>query len=70
LLLCPSDERPTSRIGTFYLGRGDHINVDSWARTLVGKELGRPVTDAEEHTFFAEYVPWRGLAYSFYGWRT
>jgi 3-methyladenine DNA glycosylase/8-oxoguanine DNA glycosylase len=53
-----------------YLGSGDHINVDSWARTLVGKELGRPVTDAEVHAFFADYTPWRGLAYSFYAWRT
>ncbi len=49
--------------------RGEHINVDSWARTLVGKELGRPVTDAEVHAFFEDYAPWRGLAYSFYNWR-
>ena len=53
-----------------YLGRGEHINVDSWARALVSKELGRPVTDAEVHAFFADYAPWRGLAYSFYGWRS
>ena len=53
-----------------YLGHGEHINVDSWARALVGKELGHPVTDAEVHAFFADYAPWRGLAYSFYGWRS
>lgn len=52
-----------------YLGRGEHINVDSWARMLVGKELGRPVSDAEVHAFFADYAPWRGLAYNFYAWR-
>ena len=33
------------------------------------KELGRPVTDTEVHAFFADYAPWRGLAYSFYAWR-
>ncbi len=51
-----------------YLGRGEHVNVDSWARTLVGKELGCAVTDAEVHAFFADFAPWRGLAYSFYAW--
>lgn len=52
-----------------YLGRGERVNVDSWARTLVGKELGRPVTDAEVHAFFEPYGTWRGLVYTFYAWR-
>lgn len=52
-----------------YLGRGEHVNVDSWARTMVGRELGRPVTDKEVHSFFEQYHPWRGLVYSFYNWR-
>lgn len=51
-----------------YLGKPEHVNADSWARTLVGKELGRPVTDAEVRTFFAGYDPWRGLVYTFYAW--
>jgi len=51
-----------------YLGRYDRVNVDSWARTLVGKELGRTVTDKEAHAFFEEYVEWKALVYHFYPW--
>jgi len=52
-----------------YLGRGDRVNVDSWARTLVAGELGRPVTDKEVTAFFAEYGKWQGFVYSFYPWK-
>jgi 3-methyladenine DNA glycosylase/8-oxoguanine DNA glycosylase len=51
-----------------YLGRYDRVNVDSWARTLVGKELGRPVTDKEVHAFFENYGEWKALVYHFYQW--
>ena len=52
-----------------YLGRPDKVNSDSWARTLVGRELGRSVSDADVHAFFADYGEWRGLVYHFYLWR-
>jgi len=52
-----------------YLGRYERVNVDSWARTLVGKELGRSVTDKEVHAFFEEFGEWRALVYHFYPWR-
>ena len=52
-----------------YLGRYDRVNVDSWARTLVGKELGRTVTDKEAHAFFEEYGEWKALVYHFYPWK-
>jgi 3-methyladenine DNA glycosylase/8-oxoguanine DNA glycosylase len=52
-----------------YLGHYDRVNVDSWARTLVGKELGKPVTDKEAHAFFEEYGEWKALVYHFYKWR-
>ena len=52
-----------------YLGRPEHVNADSWARTLVGKELGRPVTDKDVYAFFAEHGAWRGLVYTFYPWK-
>ncbi|MBV9850978.1 MAG: hypothetical protein JO250_15005, partial [Armatimonadetes bacterium] len=32
-----------------YLGRPEHVNADSWARTLLSKELGRAVTDKDVH---------------------
>ena len=51
-----------------YLGRPEHVNADSWARMLLGKELGRPVTD-KEVAFFEEYGEWRGLIYNFYPWK-
>ncbi len=51
-----------------YLGRPDRVNSDSWARTLVSRETGRAVTDAEVHAFFADYGQWRGLVYHFYAW--
>ncbi len=52
-----------------YLGRYHRVNVDSWARTLVGKEMGRKVTDKEVHEFFEPYGKWRALVYHFYPWR-
>lgn len=52
-----------------YLGRYDRVNVDSWARMMVGKELGRSVTDKEVHEFFAPYGEWKALVYHFYPWR-
>jgi 3-methyladenine DNA glycosylase/8-oxoguanine DNA glycosylase len=52
-----------------YLGRYDRVNVDSWARTLVGKELGRKVTDKEVHEFFDHHGEWKALVYHFYPWR-
>jgi 3-methyladenine DNA glycosylase/8-oxoguanine DNA glycosylase len=51
-----------------YLGRYDRVNVDSWARTLVGKELGRKVTDKEARDFFEPYGKWKALVYHFYKW--
>ena len=52
-----------------YLGRYERVNVNSWARTLVGQELGRTVTDKEAHSFFEEYGKWKALVYHFYPWR-
>ena len=52
-----------------YIGKPEHVNADSWARTLVGKELGRTVTDKEVNDFFEQYGQWRGLVYNFYPWR-
>jgi len=51
-----------------YLGRGDRLNVDSWARMLVSRELGRAVVDKDVHAFFADFGRWKGFAYSFYRW--
>jgi 3-methyladenine DNA glycosylase/8-oxoguanine DNA glycosylase len=51
-----------------YLGKPWKVNVDSWARMMVGKELGRKVEDKEVHAFFADYGEWRGLVYHFYPW--
>lgn len=52
-----------------YLGKPEHVNADSWARTLLAKELGRPVTDKDVHGFFADHGEWRGLVYTFYPWK-
>ena len=52
-----------------YLGRPEHVNADSWARMLLSKELGRPVTDKEVLAFFDHHGEWRGLVYNFYPWR-
>jgi hypothetical protein len=52
-----------------YSGRYDRVNVDSWARMMVGKELGRSVTDKEVHAFFEPYGEWKALVYHFYNWR-
>lgn len=52
-----------------YLGRPEQVNVDSWARMSLSKELGYPVTDAEVHAFFKSYGSWRGLVYTFYPWK-
>ena len=51
-----------------YLGRPEHVNADSWARTLLSKHLGHPVTDKEVHAFFEHHGVWRGLVYLFYPW--
>ncbi len=53
-----------------YLGKPEHVNADSWARALLTKELGRPVTDKDVHQFFADHGEWRGLVYTFYPWKT
>jgi 3-methyladenine DNA glycosylase/8-oxoguanine DNA glycosylase len=53
-----------------YLGKPEHVNADSWARTLVSKEMERPVTDKDVHAFFAAHGEWRGLVYQFWPWRT
>jgi len=52
-----------------YLGKPEHVNADSWARMLLAKELGRPVTDKEVNAFFDGYGQWRGLVYNFYPWK-
>ena len=52
-----------------YLGKPAHVNANSVARALLGKELGRPVTDKEVHAFFEAHGEWRGLVYNFYPWR-
>jgi 3-methyladenine DNA glycosylase/8-oxoguanine DNA glycosylase len=52
-----------------YLGKPEHVNADSWARTLVSRELGRPVTDNDVRAFFAGYGEWRGLVYTFFPWK-
>ncbi len=52
-----------------YLGKPAHVNADSVARALLGKELGRAVTDKEVLTFFEGHGDWRGLVYNFYPWR-
>jgi 3-methyladenine DNA glycosylase/8-oxoguanine DNA glycosylase len=52
-----------------YLGKPEHVTVDSWARMMLGKELGRQVTDKEVHDFFDGYGAWKGLVYYFYDWR-
>jgi len=52
-----------------YLGRYDRVNVDSWARTMVGRELGHAVTDKEVHAFFEPYGEWKALVYHFYPWK-
>lgn len=53
-----------------YLGKPEHVNADSWARTLLAKELGRPVTDKDVHAFFTSHGEWRGLVYTFYPWKS
>jgi len=52
-----------------YLGKPEHVNADSWARMLLSKELGHPVTDKEVNLFFEEHGEWRGLVYNFYPWK-
>lgn len=52
-----------------YLGKPEHVNADSWARTLLSKELGCRVTDKDVHDFFAAHGEWRGLVYNFYPWK-
>lgn len=52
-----------------YLGRYDRVNVDSWARMMVSKELGVPVFDKDVHEFFAPHGEWSGLVYHFFPWK-
>ena len=52
-----------------YLGKPAPANADSVARALVARELDRPVTDKDVHTFFEPHGDWRGLVYNFYPWR-
>lgn len=52
-----------------YLGKPAHVNADSVARALLGKELGRAITDKEVLAFFEGHGEWRGLVYNFYPWR-
>ncbi|MGI4787464.1 MAG: DNA-3-methyladenine glycosylase family protein [Janthinobacterium lividum] len=52
-----------------YLGKPEHVNADSVARTLLAGELGRPVTDKEVLAFFEVHGEWRGLIYNFYPWK-
>ena len=52
-----------------YLGRPENVNSDSVARSQLSRELGRPVTDREVHTFFEVHGQWCGLIYTFYPWR-
>ena len=35
-----------------YLGRPDKVNSDSWARTLVGREMGRTLFPTRTFTLF------------------
>jgi len=52
------------------LGRYDFVPVDSWARTLVSREWhdGQPVGASEIEAAFADWGPWKGLAYWFWDW--
>jgi 3-methyladenine DNA glycosylase/8-oxoguanine DNA glycosylase len=52
------------------LGRFDDVPVDSWARTLVSKHRydGEPVTPAQVRDAFADWGPWKALAYWFWDW--
>lgn len=53
------------------LGRGDHLPVDSWARTLVSREWygGEPVTDRQVEEAFGAWGEWKGMAYWFWDWQ-
>jgi 3-methyladenine DNA glycosylase/8-oxoguanine DNA glycosylase len=53
------------------LGRGDHLPVDSWARTMVSREWygGEPVTDKQVEEAFADWGEWKGMAYWFWDWQ-
>ena len=51
-----------------YLGHLGTVNVDSWARMMVSKELGRPVSDKDVHAFFEPFGEWQALAYHYYPW--
>ena len=53
-----------------YLGKPEHVNADSWARMLLSKELGHPVTDQQVRAFFESYGEWRGLVYNFFAWKS
>ena len=48
----------------------DDVPVDSWARTRVSKHRydGEPVTQAQVRDAFANWGPWKALAYWFWDW--
>jgi 3-methyladenine DNA glycosylase/8-oxoguanine DNA glycosylase len=52
------------------LGRYDYIPVDSWACKMVSQEWygGQPVGRAEVEAAFADWGPWKGLAYWCWEW--
>ncbi len=54
------------------LGRAERIPVDTWARTLMRRQLfaGQDPTDRQIAGAFAEFGRWRGLAYWCYDWET
>lgn len=53
------------------LGRYDHIPIDSWALRMVSQEWhgGETIGPAEVEEAFAEWGPWKGLAYWFWEWK-
>ena len=52
------------------LGRTDYIPIDSWALRVVSNEWhgGEPITPAQVEAAFADWGPWKGLAYVFWDW--
>jgi 3-methyladenine DNA glycosylase/8-oxoguanine DNA glycosylase len=52
------------------LGRSDFIPIDSWAMKMVSQEWynGEPVSPPQVEAAFADWGPWKGLAYWFWKW--
>jgi 3-methyladenine DNA glycosylase/8-oxoguanine DNA glycosylase len=52
------------------LGRSDFIPIDSWAMKMVSQEWynGEPVSPTQVEAAFADWGPWKGLAYWFWKW--